>query len=154
MDNNPNMAMFAQRAKRVHDAIALKEPDRVPFVPTLGNVIALEYGVSIKDAMVDQRNAIPAVDRMLEDMKPDYFYAPDFFPKKTLDILQPININYPGKTAEMGDNFTYQVIDHEFMEEDEYEDLQYFIKDAFDTTQELNGCFERDYGSYEDGYEY
>ena len=126
MDNNPNMAMFAQRAKRVHDAIALKEPDRVPFVPTLGNVIALEYGVSIKDAMVDQRNAIPAVDRMLEDMKPDYFYAPDFFPKKTLDILQPININYPGKTAEMGDNFTYQVIDHEFMEDDEYED---FLKD-------------------------
>ena len=40
------------------------------------------------------------------------------------------------------------------MTEDEYEDLQYFIKDAFDTTQELNGCFERDYGSYEDGYEY
>lgn len=126
MENNPNMAALAQRAKRVQDAIQLREPDRVPFVPTIGNVVALEYGVSIKDAMLDQKNAIPAIDRLLEDMKPDYFYAPDFFPKKTLDILNPININYPGKTPEMGDNFTYQVADHTFLEDDEYD---IFLKD-------------------------
>lgn len=118
--------LFGERMKRVQDAIALKEPDRVPFVPTTGNLVALEYGVSIRDGMLDQRNLIPALDRMLEDMKPDYFYMPDFFPKKGMDILQPININYPGKTAEFGDNFTYQVVDHEFMGDDEYEE---FLKD-------------------------
>ena len=126
MQNNPNAAAFAQRIKRVQGAIHLQESDRVPFVPTLGNVIALEYGVSIKDAMLNQKNAISSIDRMLNDMKPDYFYAPDFFPKKSLDILKPININYPGKTAEFGDNFTYQVADHTFLEDDEYD---IFLKD-------------------------
>lgn len=121
MDSKDNAALLAERTKRVKDAISLKEPDRVPFVPTTGNVIALEYGATLKEVMLDQRKAISAADRMLQDMKPDYFYAPDFFPKKTLDILQPININYPGKTAEYGDNFTYQVSDHEFMADEEYE---------------------------------
>lgn len=121
-----NQELFKVRKKRVNDAIALMEPDRVPFVPTFGNVVALEYGVSIQAAMEDNRNLIPGVDKMLKDIKPDYFYAPDFFPKKTLDILQPININYPGKTPKMGENFTYQVLDYEFMADDEYE---IFLKD-------------------------
>lgn len=129
MEQHTNAAQFAQRSKRVMAAIHLKEPDRVPFVPTLGNVIALEYGVSIQDAMLDQKKVIPALGRMLGDMKPDYFYAPDFFPKHTLDILKPVNINYPGKTPEMGLNFTYQVADHTFLEDGEY-DL--FLKDPSD----------------------
>ena len=121
-----NMELLKTRAKRVNTAIALQEPDRVPLVPTFGNVIASEYGVTIKDAMSDQRNLIPALDKMLEDIKPDYFYAPQFFPKTGMDILQPVNINYPGKTREFGDNFTYQTVDHEFLEDEEYED---FLKD-------------------------
>lgn len=87
----------------------------------MGNLAALEYGATIKAAMEDQTTIIPALDRLLEDVKPDYFYTPDFFPKQTLDILNPININYPGKDASFGDNFTYQVADHSFMEDDEYD---------------------------------
>ena len=118
--------LFAQRMERVQKAIALETPDRVPFVPTLGNVAALEYGATIKDVMMDERNLIPAMDKLLETFKPDYLYSMDFFPKQGMDILQPININYPGKKPEFGDNFTYQTIDHEFMGDDEYED---FLKD-------------------------
>ena len=117
---------FVARAARVKTAIALGTPDRVPFVPTMGNLVALEYGASVKEAMTDQSTIIPALDQLLEDIKPDYFYTPDFFPKNTLDILRPININYPGKTPEFGDNFTYQVADHTFMEDDEYD---VFLKD-------------------------
>lgn len=124
-----NKALFAQRAQRVNTAIALGTPDRVPFVPTLGNLPALEYGVTIQDAMLDQRALIPAVDRMLEDIKPDYFYALDFFPKATMDILKPININYPGRKPEYGENFTYQVHDHAFLQDEEYEE---FLKDPSD----------------------
>lgn len=112
---------FIERATRVKTAIALGTPDRVPFVPTMGNLAALEYGATIKAAMEDQTTVIPALDRLLEAVKPDYFYTPDFFPKQTLDILKPININYPGKDASFGDNFTYQVADHSFMEDDEYD---------------------------------
>lgn len=112
---------FIERATRVKTAISLGTPDRVPFVPTMGNLVALEYGATIKNAMEDQTTVLPALDRLLEDIKPDYFYALDFFPKHTLDILKPINVNYPGKDASFGDNFTYQVADHTFMEDDEYE---------------------------------
>ena len=40
------------------------------------------------------------------------------------------------------------------MTEDERADLEEFIADAFSTQQELNNCFYKDYGDYEDGYEY
>ena len=123
---NERNDVLIERATRVKTAIALGTPDRVPFVPTMGNLVALEYGASIKDAMTDQTTIIPALDRLLEDMKPDYFYTPDFFPKNALDILRPININYPGKTPAFGDNFTYQVADHTFMEDEEYD---IFLKD-------------------------
>lgn len=43
-----------------------------------------------------------------------------------MDILQPICFNYPGKKPEFGDNFIYQVEDHAFMEDEEYE---LFLKD-------------------------
>lgn len=112
---------FFERAGRVKTAVALGTPDRVPFVPTMGNLVAHEYGACVKDAMTDQTTILPALDRLLEDIKPDYFYAPDFFPKNTMDILRPININYAGKTPAFGDNFTYQVMDHTFMEDDEYD---------------------------------
>ena len=111
---------FAARMTRVQKAIHLEEPDRVPFVPTLGNICSNAYGVPLQDAMMDQRKIIPALDQMLEDLRPDYMYMLDLFPKEGMDILQPININYPGKTPEFGPNFTYQVVDHEFMEDDEY----------------------------------
>lgn len=112
---------FERRAARVNTAIALGTPDRVPLVPTMGNLVALEYGVTVKDAMLDQTAVIPAVDRLLEDIRPDYFYTLDFFPKNTLDILKPTNINYPGKTPAHGDNFTYQVGDRTFLEDEEYD---------------------------------
>ena len=114
-------AEFEARDRRVRTAVALGTPDRVPFVPTMGNLAALEYGVTIRAAMEDQRAVIPALDRMLEDMKPDYFYTLDFFPKSALDILRPVNINYPGKTDAFGDNFTYQVADRTFLEDDDYD---------------------------------
>lgn len=40
------------------------------------------------------------------------------------------------------------------MTEDERVDLEEFIADAFNTQMELNNCFYRDYGDYNDGYEY
>ncbi len=121
---------FFERITRFKTAVALGEPDRVPFIPTMGNITVVEYGkeygITMKDVMEDQTKAIPLIDRLLEDMKPDVFYGPDFFPKLGMDVLQPININYAGKTPEFHDNFIYQCLDHEFLGEDEYDA---FIKD-------------------------
>lgn len=121
-----NEDAYEKRYRRVHEAIALNKPDRVPLVPTLGNVFALGYGVPIQDAMTDQRSVISALEKLLTDLDPDYLYNPDFFPKEALDLLRPVNINYAGKTPDFHENFTYQTLDHEYMKDDEYED---FLKD-------------------------
>ena len=121
---------FQERMARFQAALALQEPDRVPFIPTMGNISVIEYGadfgITIKDVMEEQTKAIPLIDRLLEDMIPDRFYGPDFFPKLGMDILQPTNINYAGKTPDFHDNFVYQCLDHEYLGEDDYDA---FIKD-------------------------
>ena len=54
---------FAARMTRVQKAIHLEEPDRVPLVPTLGNICSNAYGVPLQDAMMDQRKIIPALEQ-------------------------------------------------------------------------------------------
>ena len=111
--------LFEERIGRVKKAIALEEADRVPFIPMITSLVTSSYGASLEDAMMDQRTIIPALDRMLEDMKPDCVKAPDYFSKKAMNILNPININYPGHGSES----VYQVVDHAFMDDEEYEDF-------------------------------
>lgn len=120
------MSDIMLRSNRVKTTIELKQPDRVPFVPVFGNVYCLEYGVSIKDAMLDNRNLLPAVDMLLAECNPDLVYTPDFFPLEVMELLQSNTHSWPGKTSEYGDNFPYQVKDATFLEEDEYGD---FLKD-------------------------
>ena len=121
---------FGERMGRFQAALNLQEADRVPFIPTMGNITVVEYGkdfgITIKDVMEDQTKAIPLIDRLLEDMVPDVFYGPDFFPKLGMDVLQPVNINWAGKTPEFHDNFIYQCLDHEWLGDDDYDA---FIKD-------------------------
>ena len=42
---------IALRGMRVEQAVALQEPDRVPFIPTWNNFYQLEYGVSFGESM-------------------------------------------------------------------------------------------------------
>lgn len=114
------------RNKRVRRAIGLEIPDRVPFVPTLGNVYCLEYGVTIKSAMQDNANLIPALDSLLRECDPDLLYTPDFFPLQTMEILGAVNMSWPGKQPEFSDNFTYQINDATYLEDEDYEE---FLKD-------------------------
>ena len=44
---------IALRGMRVEQAVALQEPDRVPFIPTWNNFYQLEYGVSFGESMRD-----------------------------------------------------------------------------------------------------
>lgn len=118
--------MYQERMDRVKKTIALEKADRVPLMPMMSSAVTSSYDASMQDAMTDLKTIIPAMDKMLEDMNPDYIKAPDYFSKKGMDILGPININYPGKSPEFGSDYTYQVLDHAFMEDDEYED---FLKD-------------------------
>ena len=106
---------IAVRRQRTQTAVALGTPDRVPFIPTIGNMYCLEDGVTIKDAMKDVRSVIPAMDTLCREIDPDVLFAPTFFPEKTLRRLNAAYFSWPGKTPETGDNAPYQLADGRFL---------------------------------------
>lgn len=62
---------IAQRGMRLGATVNLQEPDRVPFVPQVGNFYCYGYGVSLKDGMTDFTTVYPAMDEFLKDCQPD-----------------------------------------------------------------------------------
>ena len=117
---------IAVRDGRVQTAVKCMTPDRVPFVPSLGNVYCLEYGVTIKEAMTDIRSVIPAMDQICREIDPDALFVPTFFPMKTMERLDSKCMGWPGSKPEFGDNAVYQVFDNSYLEDDDYEE---FLKD-------------------------
>lgn len=117
---------IAVRNERVQAAVKCLTPDRVPFVPSLGNVYCLEYGVTIKEAMTDIRKVIPAMDQVCREIDPDALFVPTFFPMKTMERLESKCMGWPGSKPEFGDNSVYQVFDNSYLEDDDYEE---FLKD-------------------------
>ena len=71
---------YAVKSKRIKDVVALKEPDRVPFAPKVGNYYARGYNISMYDAMKDIRNIAPGVMQFMEDYDPDLAWAPVLYP--------------------------------------------------------------------------
>lgn len=142
--NGNQMPPIAVRNTRVQTAAACGTPDRVPFVPSLGNVYCLEYGVTVKDAMTDIRNVIPAMDQLCQEIDPDALFVPIFFPMKTMERLKSNCMGWPGSKPEFGDNSVYQVFDSCWLEDEEYED---FLKDP--SLFLLNKVLAKKYGALE-----
>ena len=69
---------IAQRGMRVQTAVALQEPDRVPFIPTWNNFYQLEYGVTIEDSMRDPFTLNDALNKVLDRYEPDLVYISAF----------------------------------------------------------------------------
>ena len=67
MDNPKEL--YQARLNRVLDAVALRQPDRVPLIPQI-EAFPMEYsGISMKDAMYDARKAAEAFDVFYRDFQ-------------------------------------------------------------------------------------
>lgn len=114
---------IAQRQQRVQTAVALGQPDRVPFVPTIGNFYALGYDVTIEDCMLDPMKAMGPMEQLLKDYDPDLLCAPnDFFPIQTMELAGATNMRWPGKTHNLPPNTPYQFLDNCFLEDEEWDE--------------------------------
>ena len=79
---------FIQRVTRFKQAIALQEPDRVPFMPSMNMFYAYHYDmVTVKQWMEDCTTIIPSVQRFLQDYDPDVFWTPTMFPSKAMEAI-------------------------------------------------------------------
>ena len=116
--------MYDYRVKVVNEAIALKEPDHVPVAPMLSCVPYFLFGSSFKESMYEYEKAEDSVVRFFERYHPD---AHNFNPHRSglaNELAGSNMIDWPGKPGTMvDDTSTYQVIEHEYMEQDEYDEM-------------------------------
>ena len=117
---------FENRKKRVADAIALKEPDRVPFCPQIGTVYTQFGGVSKYEAMVDIRNFKKGIEAFLKRYEVDLYFQPDVYPIKIMEMLGTEFIKWPGPSSGFGLDTGFQITDKTFLEEDQYDE---FLRD-------------------------
>ena len=120
--------LLKERVQRVRDAVALKEPDRVPITPFADIFFApLQAGMSHKDTMYKGRKVGNA------SLKVFSRYDWDLYPYMVLSGLGKLNdlvgnrcMKWAGAADPeycLGDNQPYQYIEKEWMRADEYEKL-------------------------------
>ncbi len=114
---------FAEKSKRIKDVLALREPDRVPFAPKIGNYYARGYNISMYDAMKDIRNIAPGVYQFLEDFDPDLAWAPVLYPADPPEVMGSTYLKVPGPNSGLGLNESFQIGDNHFLMDDEYDEF-------------------------------
>ncbi|MFC1863605.1 uroporphyrinogen decarboxylase family protein [Thermodesulfobacteriota bacterium] len=136
--------LYKERTKRVSDAVQLRVPDRVPFMPFFNFFLAKYDGITCEEAMYDYNKLAAAAKKAIMDFEPDMFNNP--FPLTALGpILETLDCRYlmwPGRG--LPSHQSYQFVEKEYMKADEYDDL------LFDPTGfMLRQFLPRVYGSLE-----
>ena len=111
---------YQKRVKRVADCVALKEPDKVPFIPVM-EAFPVYYGnKTIKTCMYDYTETESCFDKFFGDFKPDLGWDPIMiFPAQALETIGINWFRWPGRGVD-DENVMYQYIEDEYMRSDEY----------------------------------
>jgi uroporphyrinogen-III decarboxylase len=120
-----NEELYTEREKRVIDALQLRKPDRIPFLPVFSFFPAAYSGISFEDAMYDYDKLAEATRRVIVDFEPDMYLHP--FPLLAvgplMEILDFKQLQWPGHGVSA--NHTYQFVENEYMKANEYDDFMY-----------------------------
>ncbi len=114
---------IAVRENRVKTAIALQEPDRVPFFPSFNNYFCLEYGVSIQAAMTDPMTLSEPIKKFLNRYEPDLFYLPPTFPIAPMETSGYTAARWPGPYYGLPENTPYQYVDKQYLQDEDYDEF-------------------------------
>ncbi|MCA5962447.1 hypothetical protein LC724_21545 [Blautia sp. RD014234] len=141
--------LFRERIKRVDDAIALQEGDRVPFAPFNSALPYFLYGGTFRDSMYDYEKASQCILRFYQDFQPDADIHLAFTSGRSNELAGSTMIDWPGRPGTRVPDFsTHQVIEHEYMSQDEYPEfindfmgftLRKYIPRAFPNLKGLSG---------------
>jgi len=115
--------LYAQRQKRLMDAIELREPDRLPTILFSHFWVARYCGMTCREAMYDYEGLAAAMRKAVVDLEPDGFQTVHallaFGP--TMDILDYKQLEWPGHKG-LADNVPFQYLDAPYMTAEEYEE--------------------------------
>lgn len=117
--------LFQEKLQRVEDAIALKEPDHVPICPCIGIVPYALDGCSNRDSMYNFPRATQALVNFYKKYPMmDAMMHQGFNSGKANELAGSTMIDWPGKPGtKVPDQSTFQVMEYEYMLEDEYEEV-------------------------------
>jgi hypothetical protein len=121
---------FAQKRKRLDDAIALKKPDQVPIFLPQHYLPARTEGITLKEAHYDAELWARANKNFVLKYDPDmYFFieAPINGAGQVHDILGTVAVRWPGGT--LPDDVPFQYVEGEYMLQSEYD---HFLADPSD----------------------
>lgn len=114
---------YDARVKRVHDAIELNLPDRVPILPVWGLLPAVYAGMSYEEAYYDPVRFFDANEKAILEYKPDMYAIDEVVtaPGGALEALGAKQLKWPGHG--IGPNDSYQFVEGEYMKADEYDEF-------------------------------
>jgi len=111
---------YAEREKRVNDAIAMKVPDRVPFQLFVGYFAGKYCGLPFSSVYYDPAKWNEANIRTITELEPDVFWAETAgLCGNALEILGPLQMRWPG--FNVPPNLSHQMVELEPMKAEEYE---------------------------------
>jgi uroporphyrinogen-III decarboxylase len=115
--------LFKEREQRVRDAVALKEPDRVPFLPFYHFFPAKFAGISHRDAMYDYDKLAMAWKKVTVEFEPDMYNNPftNIALGNLMEILDFKQIQWPG--GALPPDRPFQFVEKEYMKGEEYDDF-------------------------------
>lgn len=110
------------RIKRVQDAVQLKIPDRIPFMPSFASFSAKYTGISGQEYIYDFDKILVANKKAIIDFCPDmYSNKPVYAMGPLLDILGCKRLKWPGHGVSRDSSIQYD--EKEFMPPEEYDDF-------------------------------
>ena len=123
------MTLMEERQKRIDDAVALREPDRVPITGTGMCYPIYNAGYTVAEVVYDFDKYAEAIIKALIQYEPDASGGGVSIPGQgpLLEIMRPKNVAWPGAPdARIGENSTNQFIEYPVLLE---EDMDFFMND-------------------------
>lgn len=115
MDLGPSDHLLQERERRISDAVALREPDRVPVLLIFGFFPARFAGITCEEAMYDHDRTMDSWVKTMVEYQPDAYDDPftgRFF-GRVLEKLDYRQFRWPGHGV--GSNVGFQYVEDEYM---------------------------------------
>lgn len=120
---------YKKRVTRFIKAISLEEPDRVPVILPAGTFPIYHAGMTLKEAMHDNKRLCEAYRKFFNEFKADTYSSPGMvFPARASEIIKSISSKWPGHGLP-DDASMQQFVEGEYMKAEEYDVL---LKDPSD----------------------
>ena len=123
-----NKAKYDAKWKRIHDAIALREPDQIPMTPSPSIFPIFHAGYTMTQAIYDESLEIAreATLKYLRDFDPDNGTAVTNYlgEGRLMELQQPTTMRWSGMPGNpIGDNSLQQFIEFPLLLDDEFDEF-------------------------------